>query len=198
MKGLFPSSEAYARAARRLGCAEASIRAVAHVEAGPAGAFLDTGEPVILFERHLFHGLTKGRFIGASVECLPISATLPGGYGPPGAYQHRRLQAAVVYDREAALKSCSWGLFQILGLNHVSAGHLRLQDFVNAMYGDVDDHLEAFENFIRNSPRLLRALKERDWQTFARWYNGPRHSLNRYAEKMAAAYARETDDTRRA
>lgn len=52
----------YRSAAAKLGCEVAAIKAVAEVEAGSFGGFLSTGEPVILFERHVFHKRTKGEF----------------------------------------------------------------------------------------------------------------------------------------
>lgn len=49
-------------AANQLGVDVPTIKAVAEVESGPHGAFLSSGEPVILFERHKFHKLTGGKF----------------------------------------------------------------------------------------------------------------------------------------
>jgi hypothetical protein len=166
---------------------------VAQVEAGPQGAFLDTGEPVLLYERHVFHRATSGRFDGELVTGLPteqaiLSSPVPGGYGP-SSIQHRKLQAAVVLNRDAALRSCSWGLFQIMGVNHVQAGFPRLQDFVSAMYRSADDHLRAFVMFIRHDWRLVDALRERDWVGFAGTYNGPQFMKNQYDSRMASAYA---------
>jgi len=176
-----------------LECEVAAIRAVAEVEAGPQGAFLSSGEPVILYERHVFHRATSGRFDGELVpgiepEYAELSSPVPGGYGP-SSIQHRKLQAAVILNRDAALRSCSWGLYQILGVNHVQAGFALLQGFVSAMYRSTDDHLRAFVMFVRHDWRLAEALKERDWVTFASIYNGPGFAQNRYDSKMATAYA---------
>lgn len=194
-----PPVESYTAAAWLLMCDPAAIRAVAEVEAGPHGAFLDDGSPVILYERHKFHELTRGRFSG---ELLPgvaddiasLSSPNWGGYGPLS-IQHKKLQAAERLDRHAALKSCSWGLFQILGLNHVAAGYPELQRFVNAMFRSVDDHLRAFCMFIRNNSRLVDSLRDRDWASFARTYNGPLYAHHEYDARMAAAYSRVRQET---
>jgi hypothetical protein len=180
-----PTEQAYAAAAWLLMCETQALKAVATVEAGPAGAFLPDGRPIVLFERHLFSRLTHGKF---DHDRPDLSNPVSGGYGASGAHQHERLAAAAVLDREAAIKSASWGLFQILGLNHEAAGYPELQRFINAMYRSVDDQLRALVLFIRHDSRLVDAIREKDWVTFARIYNGPQFAINRYDSKLAAAY----------
>jgi N-acetylmuramidase-like protein len=185
-----PTVTAWLDAAASIGCELRAIRAVAKVEAGSEGAFLDSGEPVILFERHIFHRLTDGRFDGAvapgvDIASSQISVPVRGGYGR-ASIQHAKLAAAVLLDREAALKSCSWGLFQIMGLNHESAGFQDLQEFVNAMYRSADDHLAAFVSFIKSDSRMVGALRSKDWHAFARIYNGP--ATSGYDSRIAWAY----------
>lgn len=182
-----PTAADFEAAASRLGCEVAAIRAVAEVEAGRHGAFLDSGEPVILFERHKFSAATGGRFDKSHPH---LSNPKPGGYGSVSR-QHFRLQEAVALDREAALKSTSWGLFQILGSNFEAAGFGSVQAFVTAMIqGGVRAHLEAFVSFILADRQLLVAIRELDWRTFARIYNGPGYARNRYDTRLAEAHER--------
>jgi len=194
VKADHPSAEDYVCASWLLLCEVAALRAVGEVEAGPAGAFLDTGEPVILFERHHFDRLTKGRFRGAKVPDAPAGATWSviswpqgGGYGPTSA-QHRRLAAAAQLDREAALSSASWGLFQIMASNHRAAGYSTVQRFVTAAYRSATDHLRMLTMFLRADERLVDAIRDKDWETFAGIYNGPKFAENSYDTRLAAAY----------
>lgn len=194
MKQDYPSQSDFDNAAELLGCDLATIKAVAEVEAGPNGAFLDTGEPVILFEPHIFHKFTNGEFDGKRVPSIPDKWAMisypswrMGWYGSVSV-QHKRLQFASTLNRDAALKSASWGLFQIMGHNYTSCGYETLQSFVNAMYRGVDGHLEVFCRFILNDARLLNAIRDLDWKTFKRIYNGP--GKNDYAERMNKAYKR--------
>lgn len=188
-----PTDEGYAAAAWILLAETRALKAIATVEAGPEGAFLSTGAPVILFERHVFHRLTKGRFDGHP----DISNPEPGGYGTYSA-QHKRLAAAAVLDKYAAFKSASWGLYQIMGENHAAAGFRDLssgdnsgiQRFVNAMYRSADDHLRALVMFLRNDSRLVDALRTKNWPAFAYAYNGPAYEKHDYHGRIAAAYAR--------
>jgi hypothetical protein len=161
----------------------AAIKAVAEVEA-PGSGFLSSGEPRILFERHKFHNHTGGKWDKTHPN---ISHPKWGGYGKESA-QHGRLQEAAALDREAALKSASWGRFQILGENYKQAGFDTLQAFINAMYRDEASHLRAFVQFLKNDSRLLTALQKRNWATFARYYNGPAFAEHQYDVRLASAY----------
>lgn len=175
----------FERAAKALGVDEAAVRAVAQVESLGHG-FQDNGEPVILFERHIFHRLTGGKY---DADYPDISDRVQGGYGAKR-QQHARLQRAGALDREAALKSASWGMFQVMGFNYKACGFSRLQGFINAMYAGEPEQLGATIAFIRNDPDLHRALQNRRWADFARIYNGPAYRRNLYDTKLAAAYKR--------
>lgn len=198
MRADFPSPEAIAAAAVALSCDVAAIRAVATVEAGPSGAFLQDlpGEPpVILFERHTFHRLSGGRFANCHAEGLPPSCSLlsspePGGYGPVR-LQHQRLAAARTLDDGAAVMSASWGLFQVMGENFRRAGCRSLAEFEAAMRRSVDDHLQLFASFIHADGRLQLALQRYDWTTFARIYNGPAFAEHGYHTRLAEAFRQE-------
>lgn len=173
----------YLRAANRLRCDVAAVRAVCEVEA-PRGGFLDNGQVTILFERHKFSQFTEGRYDESHPD---ISNPEPGGYGPAGQHQHDRLAKAVALDRDAALKSASWGKFQIMGFNHAAAGFPNLQHFINAMHKSEGAQLNAFVDFVL-SQKLDDELREQRWADFARRYNGPGFKANQYDTKLAAAF----------
>lgn len=52
-------------------------------------------------------------------------------------------------DKNAALKATSWGKFQILGSNHLSAGYKDVNEFVSSLSVSEKNHLKAFVNFIK-------------------------------------------------
>lgn len=178
----------FRKAAQRLKCDLASIKAVAEVES-PKGPFLADGRPTILFEPHIFAKHTKGRF-NKSHPDISYPKWKPGTYGPAGAHQHNRMGRAAELDREAALKSASWGQFQILGENFRQAGFPSVQGFINAMYHSASAQLEAFVTFNLNDPRLVTAIRNRMWATYARIYNGPAYATHEYDVKLARAYAK--------
>ena len=181
------TDEDFERAARRLRCDVPAIKAVAQVESRGAG-FLPSGEPKILFEAHIFDRLTAGRF-RRSHPRLSSPKWDKSLYAGSGAGEHKRLQAAVELDRDAALQSASWGAWQVMGFNWALCGYPSLQAFVNEMYDGEPGQLRAFVGFVKGRG-LADELRRLDWHGFARAYNGPAHAKNSYAEKMADAYAR--------
>lgn len=176
------SDEAIEQAAKNLRCQVAAVRAVIDVES--RGGFQSDGRPKILFERHYFHRLTGGRFSAAHPN---ISHPRWGGYGRSSA-QYDRLHAAIKLDRDAALRSASWGAFQIMGDNFKVAGFSNVEDFVAAMVEGEDRHLEAFVSFVKKN-HIDDELRRLDWAGFARRYNGPAYRKNKYDTKLAAAFA---------
>lgn len=182
------------RAARDLGVPTAAIHAVKEVESAGHG-FYDDGTPLILFERHImyrqvrekFNRNAADRFAGMYPDIINVS---PGGYGKSKEQPGRMDRAAKQIDRECALQSASWGLFQIMGYHWKALGYESLQAFVNAMYRSEGDQLDAFVRFIKENENIHRALKALDWAGFAKGYNGSNYRINQYDTKLAAAYAR--------
>jgi hypothetical protein len=182
----------FSRAAAALDVEVAAVRAVAEVEAAGCG-FLPDGRPQILYEAHIFDRQTSGRHRQAR-DSNGVRLSVPNWdrtlYGRAGAHQHDvRLAGAARLDWDAAHRACSWGLFQILGTNHAAVGHPTIRGFVEAMHSGAGPHLDAFVGFVR-ATRLDGHLRTRNWQAFARGYNGPGFAANRYDQKLAAAYRR--------
>lgn len=171
-------------AATTLGCETAAIKAVAEVET-KRGANDEMGRPTILFERHKFRRFTSGAYNTTH----PDLSNSQGGYGRFSA-QYPKLYRAAVLDETAALKSASWGAFQIMGFNHQAAGYRSVAAFVDAMIGSQANQLGAFVSFINADAGMKKAIQDKNWATFARKYNGPKYAENSYDTKMATAYAK--------
>jgi hypothetical protein len=177
----------YIEAAFQLGCDPEAVKAVCAVEA-PRGGFDANGRPVILFEGHIFHRYTKGKF-DLSHPMLSHAKWTRANYGSSQDAEHARLAAATALDREAALMSASWGRFQIMGFNYTQCGFARLQDFINAMFASEKAQLDAFVEYLGNT-YLDDELREHRWADFARKYNGPLYWKNQYDKKLEAAYVK--------
>src|SRR5581483_5777658 len=117
-----------------------------------------------------------------------ISNPQPGGYGPPGAAQYDRLARAIALDRAAALRSASWGLGQVMGFNAQAAGFADAEALVDAMAESENAQLLAMAKFINQQSKAVAALRNHDWATFARIYNGPNYAINKYDVKLAGAF----------
>lgn len=176
----------YTLAAKALGVEVSCVKAVTKVESRGNG-FLASGEPVILFERHWMYKLLKAK-TGKEPELSEVCNPKAGGY-QGGAAEHIRLNTAVMVDRECALQSASWGLFQIMGFHWKSLGYKSIQEFINDQYASEGKQLSTFVKFIQINPGMLAALKAKDWSKFAKLYNGPNYMQNNYHTKLALAYA---------
>lgn len=173
--------------AQLIGCDVEAVMAVAAVESR-GGGFDPEGFPKTLFEGHWFHKLTGGKYSRSHPD-LSYPTWTRQFYGKTWGAEKDRLQRAIALDRNAAMMSASWGMFQIMGFNHARAGFKTVQSFVNAMCKDENAQLGAFTQFIINSG-LADELRDRRWADFARHYNGPGYAVNRYDTKLATAYAK--------
>ena len=169
----------------------AALKAVLSVETGGKG-FDDHNRPKALFERHYFYRLLAGlpdkqaEAVAAGLA-YPKWGEKPYPKGSDAVYAE--IEAACDIDRDAALKSVSWGLGQIMGSNHKLAGCETVEQMVTEAMESEANQLKHMAAFI-HSAGLLDDLTEKNWAGFAKGYNGPGYAKNSYDVKLAAAYAR--------
>lgn len=178
----------FKNAAHDLGCETAAVRAVAEVESGGRTGFDSKKRPKILFEIHLFRDNTKRKY---DVSHPHLSAPY-SSWRRRESYkkdQWKVIREAFALDPAAAVKSASWGMFQVLGSNYKICGWKSVRQFVDDMFVSEAQHMRAFLGFCRAN-NLVRHLKTKNWAAFARGYNGPDYASNAYDTKMAAAYKR--------
>lgn len=183
------SGEDFARAADRLGCEPAVIKAVTTVEARGQG-FDAKRRPVILFEPHVFwRCLPKEKRSTAAKQGLAYARWKPGNYPKTQDARYDQLERAMRIDRDAALMACSWGLGQVLGENWRMCGFPSVEAFVRKNMESEGGQLDVMVSFIIGAG-LDKHLRAKNWRAFARGYNGPGFEKNRYDTKLATAYAR--------
>lgn len=166
--------------ALRLGCTVKQLRAVAAVESSGSG-FDAHGRPKMLFERHLFHRLTNGRW-----STSPFSNSAPGGYGDES---WTKLGAAAAVDPDAAFASASWGKFQVLGTHWAALGY---SSPLALAYSTVTGEAAQYELLARYVEHngLVTALRSISPApatniAFAKAYNGPGYKAFKYDEQLA-------------
>jgi hypothetical protein len=175
-------------AATLLGCEIACVKAVAEVESGKSGGFCPDDFPVILFEGHIFSRYTNGLY-SRQYPTISYPKWTRQFYGKTWQEERGRLESATALNRNAALMSASWGRFQIMGFNHGICGYVTVQQFVNAMCKSEREQGRLFVEYIIHEG-LTDELRERRWDDFARFYNGPLYTMTDYAGKLARAYKR--------
>ncbi len=172
------------RNAKRCGTSTAEIETFLDVETKGRG-FDSADRPIILFERHWFHKLTKGKYDASHPD---ISNSKPGGYGS-SASQYNRFTEAYALDPQAAMKSASWGLGQVMGYNYALAGYESVDAFVDAMKESEGKQLDAAIEFVLHN-HLDDELRNHNWAGFAKGYNGGNYRINNYDQKLATAFAK--------
>lgn len=175
------------RVGHLIGVGEDEIHAVLDVESKGTG-FDSKGRLVALFEPHVFYReLGKGGLRDHAVREGLAYASWGAKPYPKDSYPRIDLAMAIHY--EAALRSTSWGLCQMMGFNCVAAGYATAHDMVQAFADDEENQLNGMIRFIIKSG-LDDELRRHDWAGFARGYNGAGFSKNRYDRKLAAAFAK--------
>lgn len=180
------------KAAELIGVEPCAVQAVVDVESGGSG-FLPDGRTKILFEGHVFWKELQKR----GIDPAPLASKYPNVIYPKwdrsqykgGAAEWERLNTAALVNKEAALCSASYGLFQIMGFNHRAAGFDSVQAFVDAQKESEAMQLQSFCAFMRSEGLVLFLLGQ-DWAGFARRYNGPGYAANQYDVKLRRAYER--------
>lgn len=199
--------------ATTLGVEAAAVQAVINVESANKAFYADgrkspggidlTRKPVILYEPHIFYRQLpkqnppynpEGLLSRADVKAAhPEIATIlykSWGTRPYGSTyaQHDRLALAQAICRPAALESCSWGAFQIMGFHWKDLGYSSIDAFVESM-DTVEGQVGAFIRFLQVNG-LVQYLRGKDWVRFSRQYNGQGFKANRYDTRLAEEYAK--------
>ena len=74
-----------------------------------------------------------------------------------------------------------------MGFHWQTLGYPSLKDFVDGMYVSEANHLESFVRYVDKNG-LAKDLKNKNWAAFALGYNGKDYKINKYDDKLAAAY----------
>ncbi|TFY94543.1 DUF3380 domain-containing protein [Pseudomonas nabeulensis] len=166
------------------------IKAFATVESGGRSGFGPAKLPVIAFEGHLFRKYTKHIYDQAHPL---LSYPYKKKAGPQWQTNNKdqtkaweTMATAFALDQEAALKSASWGMFQIMGFNFASCGYKTVFEFSAALKVNAGNQLKAFLGFCSKSPALMKAMKAKDFTGMARNYNG--EDYGNYDVLMQKAY----------
>jgi hypothetical protein len=165
----------YDEAARKLGVEIEVLKAIGKKEAR-GECFNGKGQAKILFERHkMYQHLKKKKYsedqLNKLIEKYPsIVNTVYGDYNVLSSYD--KLKIAKTIDFDSAIKSCSWGCFQVLGEYYqwLYSSPMELELAMNTC------ELQQFHYFIayleKSSPHMIPALQKKDWRKIAFLYNG--------------------------
>jgi hypothetical protein len=102
---------------------------------------------------------------------------------------YKRLIKAYALDPTAALQSCSWGSFQIMGEYWQAMGYASTAEFAKSMSRSPKEQIKAFVLYIEKvNPKIKKLLHSKDWDAVACAYNGPNYKVNEYHVKLRYEY----------
>ncbi|WP_196773642.1 N-acetylmuramidase family protein [Burkholderia vietnamiensis] len=190
------SEKQYSYIATQLDVEVAAIKAIVKQESH-GHPFLENGLPPILYERRHFFKLAVAKQTAIEKKAniskkdiqtpskqnapprnpYPAHPDLcfagPDDYGKGGLNQYDKLVRAAALDFEIALKSCSWGGFQILGEYYSGCDCATVFEFANKFMSGTDGQASIFVSFMKNMKMsAVAGLKSRDWEKVATGYNG--------------------------
>lgn len=178
--------------AERLSIHSAALFAVIEVESAGVSVWKVEGRklPPIRFEGHYFYRRLHGAKRQAAIR-QGLAHKTAGRVKNPRSYgaRYALLDRAMKIDRDAALESISMGLGQVMGAHWLKLGYQSVEHMWTDVCASVAGQVRAMILFIEAN-KLVRHLRTLSWHKFARAYNGIAYRKNRYAQKMASAYAR--------
>jgi hypothetical protein len=175
-------------AANAFGIELAALRAVMAVESRNSG-YDAQRRPIILFEPHVFYRNLSGAARDRAVLArLAYARWGQEPYPSSSNAQYARLALAIRIDEEAAYRSISMGLGQVLGENFHAAKCSSAKEMFEQAAESEANQLHHMLNFI-GAEYLLKPLRDHDWERFARGYNG-RGQVKKYAAWLAREYAK--------
>lgn len=164
----------------------AALRAVMAVESRNSG-YDARRRPLILFEPHVFYrNLSSWQRDQAVRQGLAYKSWGQRPYPAGSDAQYARLAAAIKINEEAAYKSVSIGMGQVLGENFKAAGCDSAKEmFEQAMVSETNQ-LKHMIGFIV-AKGLRDDLNRHDWAGFAGGYNG-RGQIPKYSKWLEREY----------
>ena len=172
-----------------------AIYAIVTTESNGAFTWKD-GKIPILYERHILYKLYKKEHGSDAADKMAekyptLINKKSGGYGK-FSEQYSKLAAAIIlFGREIAHLSTSFGAFQIMGFNYEDCGYSSAVEMADAYHLDPQrEQIKGFVEFCKNykDGELLYAIEAQDWDRVAYYYNGAAYKKNRYAAKLRGAY----------
>ena len=203
------TTETIKEAAKKLGYNAQTIAAIAEVEGNGQGFEAKTGRIIIQFEPGYFKRLISVNVRGLindawraveSKQATDKQAKLYADWSAVVANkvegqteENRIFNLAFGIDPEAAMKSTSWGMGQIMGDNHKAAGFDTVGKMVDAFKQSAENQFLGMLSFIANNPTLNQVLKDpnpdlNDFRLIALFYNGKKYEMYKYHTRLLTAF----------
>lgn len=155
-----------------------ALNAVIKIESGGIGFASDTGKIIIQFEPKWF----KRK-----------SPYTPSGLWSVNGVERQSKEWIAFNDAfkksaNAAMESTSIGLMQVMGFHYKLLGFKTVGEMWDYAKISEANQLDIAVRFIKSNPKMDKALKNKDWATFAYYYNGSQYKKFNYDSRLLTAY----------
>lgn len=201
-KGSLVTDKHFESLAKDIGVEAKVFKAVAIVESGGRKSFLNVDgkqKAKILYERHYMYRFLKKLKTQQQLDDLkknqPDLVHNVGTYKDKNAKygseeeQFGKLEKAKKIDNDSAIKSCSWGKFQVMGkyYNYLYGTPDEMEDAMNMCEVQHFAYFKVYLKDVTGAP-MIKAMKDKNWNKIAELYNGPDYPINKYHTKMKSQY----------
>jgi hypothetical protein len=187
--------------ASSVGLDYARLMAFISVESGGAGFDPVTGKIIIQFEPTWFskyltqfkiaHSFTRSTDEKGRREYIIQAGDKRLENGVEGQVSEwTAFNTAFAIHPKSALLSTSIGLMQVMGFNYHALGYNSVDEMWDDFKKGDYQQVAGGARFIKNTPALYQALRNKDWAKVAYYYNGPNYAVNNYDNKLSAAYSK--------
>lgn len=140
----------------------AKLLAFIDVETGGRGFDESTGKIMIQFEPTWFKKISKN----------PKNGIWSSNKVDKQSKEWEAFNDAYKIDPQAAMKSTSIGLGQIMGFNYKQAGCNSVDEMWNKAKSGIKEQVLQLISFVKSNKNLLSALESNNWDKAASIYNG--------------------------
>jgi hypothetical protein len=163
------------------------LKSIIQVESGQHGFDPFTGKIIIQFEPSWF--MRKCKDWAAETKHTTWQSNQVGNQ----AEEWKAFNDAFSLNADAAMKSTSIGIMQIMGFHYIKTGFYKVGDMWDfAKQSEYNQVLLAIK-WIKTVRPLDLAIKYKDWQKIAYYYNGKNYRAFHYDTRLLSAY-RLTED----
>jgi hypothetical protein len=163
------------------------LKSIIQVESGQHGFDPVTGKIIIQFEPSWFKRLCKNW--GEDTRHIAWQSNEIGDQ----ATEWKAFNSAFAVNADAAMKSTSIGIMQIMGFHYAETGFKTVGEMWDFAKASEYNQVLLDIRWIKTVPPLDLAIKNKDWQKIALYHNGKNYRAFRYDTRLMSAYRFTSD-----
>lgn len=166
--------------AKKNGYEFAMLQSIINVESGGHGFDPKTGKIIIQFEKSWFKR-KKADWLKDTKNTVWQSDQVGNQVS-----EWKYFNSAFYSDPNAAMESTSIGMMQVMGFHYKSLGFKTVGAMWDYAQESEANQVDLAIRFIKNNPKLDKAVKEKNYRIIAYYYNGEQYEMFNYHTRLEA------------